>query len=228
MSDAKHRLRYLLELAERRTPEARSRLVDELCALLLDWPEDYPLSMRAHFDQLLEKAARGVDAQTRAALATRFAALPDAPVGLLNELFFDAPDSVKAAILRRNALANDGARDEKSQNGTDEGTLVETARARGRDALADEFARALGLDCALAARILEEPTGDALAAACKGAHLKRATYSTLALLMAPDAAAKEARLGAYDSVPQEGAESLMRFWRTLAGRNGAPPQTAAA
>ena len=32
-------------------------------------------------------------------------ALPDAPVGLLNELFFDAPPEVKAQILRRNALA---------------------------------------------------------------------------------------------------------------------------
>ena len=213
MSDAKERLTYLLELAERRTPEARRRLVDELCALLLDWPEAYPLSMRTHFDRLLEKAAQKVDAQTRAALAERFAALPDAPVGLLNELFFDAPDAVKAAILRRNALANDAARAEAICGGTEESALIEAARARSRDGLANAFARALGLDGTLAARILDEPTGDALAAACKGAHLKRATYSTLALLMAPDAAAKEARLGAYDAVPQEGAESLMRFWR---------------
>ena len=72
----------------------------------------------------------------------------------------------------------------------------------------------LGVDGALATRILAEPSGDALAAACKGAHLKRTTFSALALLFAPpDDAQKQRRLGAYDAVPQEGAESLVRFWR---------------
>ena len=218
MSDAKDRLTHLLDLAGRNTPDGRLALVRELSALLLDWPEDYPLAMRMHFDRLLEKAAQDVDHDTRAMLATRFAAQPDAPVALLNQLFFDAPDAVKTAILRRNALASDDAPPQDIGNGVDEGALIAAARKSCRDDLAAQFAKALGVDGALAKRILHEPSGGALAAACKAVHLKRATYSTLALLFAPETAEKEQRLGAYDSVPQEGAENLIRFWRTHAPR----------
>lgn len=218
MSAAKHRLNYLIDLAERDSAEDRHLLVDELCALLLDWPEDYPLSMRVHFDRLLEKAAREVGRDLRASLATRFAVVPGAPVDLLNELFFDAPDQVKPAILRRNALANDGALSAPATTGADETALIDAARARGAGDVTGAFAHALGLDHDLATRILSETSGEALAAACKAAHLKRTTFSTLAFLFAPRIVEKEARLAAYDAVPQEGAESLMRFWRTQSAK----------
>lgn len=213
MADARARLTQLVDLAGRDTPQDRARLVDELCALLLDWPADYPLSMRTHFDRLLEKAAEDVGAETRAMLATRFAAQPDAPVDLLNRLFFDAPDNVKPAILRRNALAHDAIAEAGACKPADEGALVAAARAKAHDDLTIQFAHALGIKSTLARRILDEASGDALAAACKGAHLKRTTFSALALLFAPPSAEKEQRLDAYDAVPQDGAESLMRFWR---------------
>ena len=228
MSNAKDRLTHLLDLAGRNTPDDRLALVRELSELLLDWPEDYPLAMRVHFDRLLEKAAQDVDHETRATLAERFAAQPDAPVALLNQLFFDAPEAVKAAILRRNALAIDEAPPEETRNSVDEGALIAAARKSCRDDLATQFAKTLGVDGALARRILHEPSGEALAAACKGVHLKRATYSTLALLFAPDAAGKEERLGAYDTVPQEGAENLIRFWRAHAGETEHQTSTEAA
>ena len=217
MSNAKDRLRHLVDLAGRNTPDDRQRLVRELSELLLEWPADYPLPMRAHFDRLLEKAAQDVDRQTRATLAERFAAQPDAPVGLLNELFFDAPEAVKGAILRRNALAIDDAPPDKAANRVDEGALIAAARKSCHEELAAQFARTLGVDGVLARRILHEPSGEALAAACKGVHLKRATFSTLALLFAPaDGRQNEERLGAYDGVPQQGAENLIRFWRAHA------------
>ena len=222
MSDAKDRLTHLVDLAGRNTPDDRQKLVRELSELLLDWPADYPLPMRVHFDRLLEKAVRDVDRETRALLAERFAAQPDAPVGLLNELFFDAPEAVKGAILRRNALAIDDAPREKAANGVDEGALIAVARKCGREDLAAQFAKTLGVDGVLARRILHEPSGEALAAACKAVHLKRATFSTLALLFAPaDGRQNEERLGAYDGVPQEGAENLIRFWRAHAGNAAA-------
>ena len=214
MPNARDRLKALVELAGRDAAEDRCRLVDELAALLLDWPEDYPLALRAPFDLLLEKAVQDVGPEMRAALATRFAAQPDAPVGLLNELFFDAPATVKPAILRRNALANDGAPVEDGVADADEGALVAAARAKKSKDLAGTFARLLGVDGVLAQRILTEPSGEALAAACKGAHLKRATFSALAVLFAPpDEKDGHRRLAAYDAVPQEGAENLVRFWR---------------
>lgn len=215
MSAARERLIQLVDLAGRNTPEDRRRLVSELCALLLDWPGDYPLAMRAPFEQLLEKAAQNVDGGTRATLAGRFAAQPDAPVDLLNELFFDAPDAVKSAIFRRNALANDDAPLPEGDHAAHEAALVAAARGHRGETLASEFARLLGVECKLARRILSEPSGGALAAACKSAHLKRATFSALALLFAPNEdAEKERRLIAYDSVPQGAAENLVRFWRT--------------
>lgn len=213
MSDAKQRLSHLLDLAASETAEDRRTLVAELCALLLDWPEDYPLSMRAPFDQLLERIAEDADAPTRAMLATRFAAQPDAPIGLLNRLFFDAPDDVKPAILRRNALAHEDGHDAGPQPNGAESALIDATRGHGADP-AEAFAQTLGVDAGLAARILAERSGEALAAACKGVHLKRTTFSTLALLFAPNITEKERRLAAYDAVPQDGAESLVQFWRS--------------
>lgn len=215
MSAVRERLTHLVDLAGRDTAEDRRLLVNELCRLLLDWPEDYPLAMRVPFEQLLEKTVQDVDAATRATLAARFAALPDAPVALLNELFFDAPEAVKNAILRRNALANDDAPLSDCDRGECEATLIATARGNSNGAFATEFAKFLHIECTIARRILSEPSGEALAAACKGVHLNRATFSALALIFAPaEEREKERRLDAYDSVPQEGAENLVRFWRS--------------
>ena len=212
---ARERLVHLADLAASPAPEDRARLVVDLADLLLDWPEDYPLAMRAPFEALLEKVAPAADPATRADLAQRFAALPDAPVGLLNELFFDAAPQVKAQILRRNALALDAltaeAQPGAAESHTEEPRLVAAARAHRHEDLAAAFARVLGVEPPVARRILSEPTGDALAAACKGAHMKRTTFSALALLFAPEEG--EARLKAYDAVPQNAAENLVRFWR---------------
>ncbi len=206
------RLARLMELAKKTAPADRAALALELCELLADWPMKYPASMREPFETLLEKCVREVDGATRARVARRMAASAQAPVALLNELFFDAPADAKGAIVARNARANGHRANEPA----DEARLVAAARGQRSDNFAGDFAALLGIAPRTARRILSEPTGDALAIACKGAHLTRAAYSTLAVLFAPDAQARETRLAAYEAVPQDGADELLRFWRNAA------------
>jgi hypothetical protein len=186
-------------------------VIEELADLLLDWPDEIALRLRAWFDLLLARLAEDAPPQMRAMLARRFAARPDPPIALLNRVFLDAQGDVKRAILRRNALAHEGPAMIDVVAGEAEACLV--AAARGRGDLTGAFAAALGIDPALAMQILAEPDGAALAAACKGVYLKRTTFSMLALFLAGNDAGSEQRLAAYDAVPQAGAESLVQFWR---------------
>ena len=60
MPTPKERLSHLLELASQ-GPEQRAALAGEVADMLLDWPMQYPLAMRATFEALLEKIAREMD-----------------------------------------------------------------------------------------------------------------------------------------------------------------------
>jgi hypothetical protein len=64
------RLAHLMELADK-GPALRAALAEEVAALLLDWPDECPNSMRPVFENLLAKTAREVDADTRAKLRVR-------------------------------------------------------------------------------------------------------------------------------------------------------------
>ncbi|HET7334196.1 MAG TPA: DUF2336 domain-containing protein [Rhizomicrobium sp.] len=228
---AKDRLRHLIELAQSEEPADRRTLAGALCDLLLDWPQNYPANMREPFEALLEKAARDVDAQTRRALAERLAPFRAAPMTLLNELFFDAPAEAKSFILARNAEneAAEPATNTAPAQG-DEQNLVALMRKARDDNFTRAFAKLLGVETGTATRILHEQSGEALAVACKGAHLARSTFSTLALLNAPNddatADAKYARLAAYDAVSQDAAERMVRFWRAHFAQNSASARVA--
>jgi hypothetical protein len=209
MSDA--RLTSLMELASENAPEKRRKLAAELCDLLLDWPQTYPASMREPFETLLEKTIRLVDRDTRATLIARIAEAPDTALDFLNEFFFEAPENLRLAILARNAAVAPAP----GGPPIDETALIARLRGTSRDGFAELLATALGVTVETAARILHDASAEALAVAAKGAHLSRATFSTLALL-ADGASAPEAslaRLCAFESVPGAGAENLMRFWR---------------
>ncbi len=104
MTTPKERLTHLLELAASGAAE-RSTLAGELADLLLDWPAQYPAAMRATFEALLEKIAREMDADGRAALAARFEGRGGAPLMVLNALFLDAAPVLKDAILVQNTAA---------------------------------------------------------------------------------------------------------------------------
>lgn len=228
---AKDRLRHLIELAQSEEPGNRRTLAGALCDLLLDWPQTYPENMREPFEALLEKAVRDVDAQTRRALAERLAPFRAAPMALLNELFFDAPPEAKSFILARNTEKTDAdlAPEVTPVHGDEQGLIALMRKARD-DNFTRAFAKLLGVETGTASRILREESGEALAIACKGAHLARATFSALALLNAPQevntADAKYARLATYDAVRQDAAESMVRFWRAHVVQTAEPAQVA--
>jgi hypothetical protein len=214
MTDAKQRLTHLIELATTDAPETRRTLAVELCDLLIDWPPHYPAAMREPFEALLEKTVRIIDGETRRALIARLATRHETPVTLLNEFYFDAPEDTRDAIVLRNALM-DGAGAAPAAH-TDEAALVAAARSKPQDQFAQAFASLLGIERGTADHILHDHSGRALAVACKGAHLGRATFSALAVLseagMALDTARE--RLSSFDSVPLTGAERLLDYWRS--------------
>ena len=160
------KLSYLLHLADQ-GPALRAALAEEVAELLIDWPSDYPDSMRDVCEALLTKAARDVDAATRARLRARLGSYP----GLAQR------------VLPR----------ETSQ------VLVEAAR-NGEN---------------LAQQILDDDSGTALATACKGTNIDRATFSALALLTRPkrDRSHAYAVLDAFDNVLESDATHTLRGWR---------------
>jgi hypothetical protein len=202
----RERLNHLLELAAQ-GPAGRVALLGELADLLLDWPADYALAMRAPFEALLEKTAREVDAQTRVDVAKRLEGHDELPVAVLNEFFLEAPCGLRARILAMNDV-QDGTGESIA---VDAPALLEAARTMN-GAFAGAFARTLSLPEATAKEILRDATGQSLAVVCKGTGLDRATFSAIALLVARDGDIA-ARLRAFDQVPQTGAERLTGFWR---------------
>ncbi len=73
---ASEKLSYLLQLADQ-GPALRAALAEEVAELLMDWPSDYPDNMRGVCEALLTKAARDVDAATRARLRAQLNSHPD-------------------------------------------------------------------------------------------------------------------------------------------------------
>jgi len=98
-----------------------------------------------------------------------------------------------------------------------EALLVDLVRANRLEELACGFAHLVKVDAATAERILHDPSGEALAIACKATRFDRSTFSTLALL-----APSEKRRGLdstrelldlYEQMPPDVALRAMRFWR---------------
>ncbi|HEY2032861.1 MAG TPA: DUF2336 domain-containing protein [Rhizomicrobium sp.] len=214
MSDAKKRLTHLIELATEDAPENRRMLAVEVCDLLLDWPAHYPSAMREPFEALLEKTVRTIDAETRRALVQKLGPRAETPLPLLNEFYFDAPAETRDAIVLRNALLEDGTPPEIPD--ADEKQIVAAARSTANGEFTSAFATMLGIESGTAERILHDHSARALAIACKGAHLTRATFSALALITEAGSGAVDTRerLSSFDIVPLTGAERLLGFWRT--------------
>lgn len=174
------KLSYLLHLADQ-GPALRAALAEEVAELLIDWPSDYPDSMRSVCEALLTKAARDVDTATRARLRARLASYP----------------GMAQRVLPREA----------SQ------VLVEAAR--NGENLAAVLAESLSVRENLAQQILDDDSGTALATACKGANIDRATFSALTLLTRPkrDRSHAYAVLDAFDNVLESDATHALRHWR---------------
>jgi hypothetical protein len=155
-----------------------------------------------------------IDVDTRRALAERLSARAETPLPLLNEFYFDAPAETRDAIVLRNALLEDGVQPQIL--GADEKAIVSAARNTANGEFTASFAKMLGIEAATAEHILHDHSARALAIACKGAHLTRATFSALALITEGGSGAADTRerLSNYDSVPLTGAERLLDYWRS--------------
>ena len=209
MPTAKERLSHLLELAEE-GPAQRTALVGDLADLLLDWPPDWPEAMRPPVAALLEKTACETDDATRAKLAARLGGHGELPLDLINEFYLSAPARVRREILMRNELAGGDDADTAAPDAT---ALLRAARdARVRD-FAERFGSAFGIAPQTVQAILADTTAEALAVLCKGAHLDRAMFSALTLLKGAYANDTQARLAAFDTVPQHAAERLTFYWQ---------------
>jgi hypothetical protein len=92
--------------------------------------------------------------------------------------------------------------------------LVEIARS-GSD-IAASLAQALNLPRARAEKILCDPSGLALAIACKSLRLSRAAFSTLTMLLSgeDDVAQIYARLDVYDAMGAWEAARKLQGWRS--------------
>jgi hypothetical protein len=210
---ARERLTRLVDLASEAGVSARRELTGEVADLLLDWPPNYPATMREPFEALLEKALRDVEPPARTMLAERFVQHSGMPLTVLNQLIFDATPEIQTKILSRNA---DGYAHNGATPHIDGALLLFAARRGGADGLTETLATWFGIKPEIAASALGDHSAHSLAILCKGAQLTRAAFSALAVLARPDAAADEhyLRLATYDSVPEDGARALLVFWRS--------------
>ncbi len=209
MQSSRERLVHLLALAEQ-GPALRAALAEEIVALLLDWPDDCPKSMRAPCEALLEHVAMDADPAMLSRLSRDIIDAEGLPLCFLNALFFSAPDDLKREILARNESS---AQMPEAADSVDQIALV--GAARKNTGFEGEFARLLNLLPAMAGEILCDRSGHSLAVACKGAQVSRAAYSAITLLASVDSQSVT-RLDAYDTVPADAAANMLQYWRQRA------------
>ena len=210
MSSAKERLLHLVSQATG-GQTARAFLVGELADLLLDWPADCPDSMRPPVLALFERLVREIGQESRAQLATRFSAHSELPLELLNEFYLAAPAEMRREILKR----NDAEGEDAPVDGPGDLTgLMATARDERAHDFPARAAHEFRVARDIAGAVFADPTGEALAVLCKGMGYGRAAFSALAILRLKGSRGIDARLSAYDGVPQHAAERLTHHWQT--------------
>ena len=208
---ARERLCQLVDLASAGGPDERRRLAAELTDILLAWPADYPAQMRLSFGLLLQKISVELDGETRRDIAGRLAADRSVPLALLNELYFDATQDARKAILARNAqtpLPN-----EDGYPCVDEAALMGAVRTSAHGAFAPALARFLDVPDEVASRCVADASGEGLALLCRGAHLSRLAFSTIVMLTDASLVSAQRKLEAYDRTSAEVAARMVQFWR---------------
>lgn len=103
--------------------------------------------------------------------------------------------------------------------------LVNLLRDNKFEEFAFGFARLSDVDVSTARRILEDPTAEALAIACKANRFDRETFSAIVLLSDMSKMRQselvDRLMQLYDQVTVQTAQRTMRFWRVRhAARNG--------
>lgn len=211
MKTAKQSLQHCLALAYQGASKA-DVLAEALADFLTHWPEDGTLEMREAALSLLEMALRDADPDTRTHLAARLGDCANLPLTIANEFYLSAPRPVRHFILERNQREAG----ESQPMPADAGALLEATRNTQGAGFTRRFAGALHLPVDTAAQILADPSAEALAVACRGAHVERAHFSAMALLKMggeADMGRAACLLSAFDAPPQHACESLTGFWQ---------------
>lgn len=171
----------------------------------------------------------------------------DLPPDLMNEMFFFVSTKLRSYILDRNKGLDPRIVDEAIQSTTDslskdheksekkltraqqfveqaanrrelnESFLVRMVREKKIREFLCAFSRLTELDERSSNRVLSDPTGEAIAIACKSSQFDRSTFSTIILLMDKGQLRNlnntNVLLRIYDKIDTETAQRVMRFWR---------------
>ncbi len=171
----------------------------------------------------------------------------DLPPDLMNDMFFFVSSKLRSYILDRNKGLDPDMVDEAIQRTTDslsrdletsekkltraqqyveqaasrkelnESFLVRMVREKKIREFLCAFSHLTGLDERSANRVLSDPTGEAIAIACKASQFDRSTFSTIILLMDKGQLRNlnntNVLLRIYDKIDTETAQRVMRFWR---------------
>jgi uncharacterized protein (DUF2336 family) len=191
---------------------------------------------RASFEEIVERARRS--AELRESLVAR----PDAPLAVLNEIFFLATPPLRRRILERNASeeasgeALPAARRRRIRTNADmsdemrrASIYVRLKRAEGtldaklliallRDGQRPRFlcglAELTGVRIQTVARMLARKDVDALAAICRASEIDCATFAVLAgLISDAEEADCKAFIELYHDIPLESVRRVIRFHR---------------
>jgi hypothetical protein len=129
---ASQKLSHLLQLADQ-GPALRAALAEEVAELLTNWPTGYPDSMKGVCEALLAKAARDIDAPTRARLRVQLYSDPE----------------LSARVLPRESISQNLV--QTVRNGEDVATSLAISlgvdAAMARQILDDETGAALAVAC---------------------------------------------------------------------------------
>jgi uncharacterized protein (DUF2336 family) len=175
-----------------------------------------------------------VRARTDEKIASHLAARPEVSLATAAELFFSLPGPERIHLVQSlgetaGAAVLSGDRAPRAERHA-EAALVKAARSGTGTAIAQALAHGWRLGDAIATRILQEPTGEALAVLCVGLGISRPTYSSLIVLSHPETGEVSARsnelLGLYEHFSPAGARRIAQGWRDGAFRKS-PPSPAA-
>lgn len=171
----------------------------------------------------------------------------DMPPDLMNEMFWSVSAALRQYIIEQTANIDPGLVDEvlsqargrvldgydheerelaqaakyvdrEQQSGRlTENLLVKLLRLGQVPEFIVGFARLAEIDNRTARRIVFDPSGEALAIACKANKFARTSFSTLLMLNENSAVQSpsdvERLLKLYDQLPHDAAQRTMRFWR---------------
>lgn len=170
----------------------------------------------------------------------------DLPPDLMHEMFFFVNSSLREFILERtseidpkildellksaerrttkklnlatgNSAAEAYINDKETKRELNEKLLEQLLRENRPEEFTIAFARLTGIGIDTARRILDDPSREGVAIACRAARFDRATFSAIVLLWGGRNArpTREAQfmLSLYDRVTVETAQRVIRFWR---------------